>query len=149
MSELQRQDIVRRIRQARKEAGLSQPEMADAINVAPRTYQNYESSRVPWGLINDIARVSGKSPEWLLHGEPAPVPDINAILGGTGGRLQVVEAKLDLILKTLGVSEESAAVDAFSAEVAGPELPAQEDERTKPEEGHEEEEPPAPAAENP
>jgi DNA-binding XRE family transcriptional regulator len=51
MAEIERVGIAKRIRQARKEAGLSQPEMADALGVIARTYQNYESvkePRTPW-----------------------------------------------------------------------------------------------------
>lgn len=44
--------------------------MAELLDVAMRTYQNYESHRIPWGQINRIAKITGKSPEWLLHGEP-------------------------------------------------------------------------------
>lgn len=80
VAELERSAIARRIKQARKEAGLSQPEMADALGVIPRTYQNYESvkePRVPWQSMNDIAKITGKSTEWLLHGDTvaAATPD--------------------------------------------------------------------------
>ena len=46
--------------------------MADLMEVQPRTYQNYESvtnPRVPFRRMNDIARITGRPTEWLLHGE--------------------------------------------------------------------------------
>lgn len=78
MAEIERGDIARRIKQAREEAGLSQPEMAEAVGTHERTYQNYESvskPRTPWGLMNDIAKVTGKTTEWLIHGD-RPTPDL-------------------------------------------------------------------------
>lgn len=74
MAEIERAAIAKRIRQARKEAGMSQPEMAEAIGVIHRTYQNYESlkePRTPWGSMNDIAKITGRSTEWLIHGDKA------------------------------------------------------------------------------
>jgi transcriptional regulator with XRE-family HTH domain len=81
MAAIERAGIAERIRQARKEAGLSQPEMADALGVIARTYQNYESvkePRTPWALMNDIAKVTGKTTEWLIHGDRA-TPDLLGI----------------------------------------------------------------------
>lgn len=78
MAEIERAAIAHRIKQARKEAGLSQPEMAEALGVIARTYQNYESvkePRTPWSLMNDIATITGKSTEWLIHGD-RPTPDL-------------------------------------------------------------------------
>lgn len=102
MAELERAGIARRIKQARKEAGLSQPEMADAIGVISRTYQNYESlkdPRTPWGSMNDIAKITGKSTEWLIHGE-RPTPDL---LGEASGRDEILQllASQEKILKML------------------------------------------------
>jgi transcriptional regulator with XRE-family HTH domain len=72
MAELQEAEIVERIRQARKEAGLTQPEMADLLDVSMRAYQNYEADRVPYKLMGKISDITGKSLRWLLHGEEEP-----------------------------------------------------------------------------
>lgn len=76
MAELDRAAICARIAQARTEAGLTQPELGEAM--APpvhwRTVQTWESvkePRVPWARLNEIASLTGKSKEWLLHGEEA------------------------------------------------------------------------------
>lgn len=68
MTELERAKISARIKQARHEAGLTQDELADLLNVQQRSVANYESVRVPWRLISQIAEITGKSSEWLLHG---------------------------------------------------------------------------------
>jgi transcriptional regulator with XRE-family HTH domain len=73
VAELEARDISARIQRARKEAGLTQEQLADLLEVIPRSVQNYESGRVPWNKINAIGKITGKSPEWLLHGD-APDP---------------------------------------------------------------------------
>jgi len=69
MGELHEAEIRARIKEARKEAGLSQSTMADLLGVIPRTVQNYENDHVPWSRIRDIADITGKSTRWLLHGD--------------------------------------------------------------------------------
>jgi DNA-binding XRE family transcriptional regulator len=67
--------ITARIQQARIEAGYTQEEMADLLGVRPRSYQNYESIRVPWRLLDKIADLTHKEVAWLLHGDPPDRPD--------------------------------------------------------------------------
>jgi hypothetical protein len=69
-----------------------------------RTYQNYEYDRVPWGLMNQIAKTTGKTTEWLLHGEPPATPDLMGTLGGGQSQLARIEAKLDAIMIALDVA---------------------------------------------
>ncbi len=83
MAELDRASICGRIAQAREEAGLTQPELGEALSppVHWRTIQTWESlkqPRVPWDRLDEIARVTGRTKEWLLHGrEPqAEDPDV-------------------------------------------------------------------------
>jgi transcriptional regulator with XRE-family HTH domain len=77
-----------RIKQARKEAGLTQEQIAELIGVEDRTYQNYEreddKGRTPWRMMNAIAAATGKPQEWLLHGD---APDLMTSLNGTRGPL--------------------------------------------------------------
>lgn len=93
MAELQKREIVGRIREARKETGLTQPQMAELLDVAQRTYQNYESDRVPWNLMGRISDISGRSLRWLLHGEDDAEPSMAVMQ-----RLCVLETKLDRLL---------------------------------------------------
>jgi transcriptional regulator with XRE-family HTH domain len=76
MAELNRAAICSRIAEARLEAGLTQPELGELLQppVHYRTVQTWESTkepRVPWDRLDEIARVTGKTKEWLLHGEEA------------------------------------------------------------------------------
>lgn len=93
MAELQKAEITARIRQARKEAGLTQPEMAKLLEVAIRTYQNYEDDRVPWDLMGRLSDVTGRSLRWLLHGEDDAEPSQQVML-----RLDRLDRKLDKLL---------------------------------------------------
>ena len=64
--------ICGRIRQARKEAGFTQQEMADLLGMTMRGYQNYESNRVPFRWLDKIGEITGRSGEWLLRGDQEP-----------------------------------------------------------------------------
>jgi transcriptional regulator with XRE-family HTH domain len=79
MGELDRAAICARIQQAREEAGLTQPELADLLHVHWRTVQTWESvkqPRVPWDRLDEIARATDKTKDWLLQGdERAPSDD--------------------------------------------------------------------------
>ena len=125
VAELERAAIASRIKQARLEAGLSQPEMADAVGVIARTYQNYESAsnpRTPWGLMNQIATVTGKTTEWLIHGEGTETPDLMAVARSSDDlsshlqRLEEIALQnqrlLIAVATATGLSEQPAAVQA-------------------------------------
>lgn len=81
MSELERQMICQRVKQARVEAGLTQEELADLLNVGQRTVANYESVRVPWRYLAKIGEVTGRTQEWLLRGDAdaEPADDLAAL----------------------------------------------------------------------
>lgn len=74
MAELDRAAISLRIAEARKQrAGLTQPELSELLEppVHWRTVQEWESPEngtVPWDRLDQIARITGVSKEWLLHG---------------------------------------------------------------------------------
>lgn len=64
--------ISRRIAQARKQAGLSQHQLADKLGVHWRSIQNWErpDQSVPWDRLSEIGRITSSRVEWLL-GAPA------------------------------------------------------------------------------
>jgi len=139
MAQLQKAEIPARIKQARKEAGMTQNELAALLQVQPRTYQNYELDRVPWNLMNEIAAATGKSAEWLLHGdgvvERRPTPELFAPRD-----IERLERKIDLTLTRLGtllaaqgLSDDALGDAAAAAEAAGEldEEPPPEDEEKR------------------
>jgi|SRR6516165_10377803 transcriptional regulator with XRE-family HTH domain len=105
----QQREINERIREARKGAGLTQPQMADLLAVAPRTYQNYEKDRVPWRLMGKISDVTGRSLRWLLHGEDDAEPSMEIMQ--RIGRLELgqerIEAKLDALVRHVSAPSNS------------------------------------------
>lgn len=63
--------VCMRIKQAREKTPMKQPDMARALGVTPRTYQNYEATAkgrptIPWEHLDRIAELTGVSREWLL-----------------------------------------------------------------------------------
>lgn len=112
LTELERVQISERIKEARVQAGLTQEELADLLHVRSRTVANYEAGRVPWRLLGQIAEATGKSQEWLLHGDraepatqPAPIAVMQEALENQQamrenyeqllGRLESLEGKAD------------------------------------------------------
>lgn len=97
MAELDRAAICARIQQVREEAGLTQPELGEALEppVHWRTIQTWESvkqPRVPWDRLDEIARVTGTTKDWLLHGDTATAQDEDV-----AARLERLEQTLERI----------------------------------------------------
>jgi transcriptional regulator with XRE-family HTH domain len=71
----ERARVGQRIARARKEAGLTQKELADRIGVARRSVQGYESGEIaPYRHLNRVAAAVGRSRHWLVADDPAPQP---------------------------------------------------------------------------
>lgn len=59
--------VGRRIAQARREAGLTQHQLADALGVSRRSVQGYESGAVaPYRHLRRLAEVLGRPSEWFV-----------------------------------------------------------------------------------
>lgn len=119
VAEIERRQVTARIGKAREQAGLTQAEIAEALHVKPRTYQNYESvktPRVPWGQLDTIAKLTGTTKEWLIHGDtPSPFGDVN---GAVDQRAQLdrIERGVNRLLAANGLQPESG--DEISAGLA-------------------------------
>jgi transcriptional regulator with XRE-family HTH domain len=68
LMQLDRPAIRRRIRSARKAAGLTQQELAELMRVHKRTVENWENEYVPWERLNELASVLAREVEWFLYG---------------------------------------------------------------------------------
>lgn len=69
-----------RIVEARREAVLTQAQLAKELGVSERSIQAYETGDViPYRHIRDLARVLGQPADWLLHGETIQ-PDPDAVM---------------------------------------------------------------------
>lgn len=73
LSVFEPQDIGARIATARKEAGLTQEELADLVQVSTRSLQGYEAGDVvPYRHISKLGEVLKRPVAWILHGESEP-----------------------------------------------------------------------------
>lgn len=89
LSVFEPEDIGARIAAARKEAGLTQEELADLVGVSTRSLQGYESGAViPYRHMAKIADVAQRPVAWLLHGDEAEDEATNS------ERLARIEAQL-------------------------------------------------------
>jgi PAS domain S-box-containing protein len=67
--------VGRRIARARKEAGLTQQELADRIGVTRRSVQGYEAGAIaPYRHLDQLAGAVGQTHEWLVAEEPGNGP---------------------------------------------------------------------------
>ncbi len=74
MQQFAAHEIGQRIAQARKEAGgITQEDLADALDVSKRSLQDYEAGvTIPWKHFTKLTAITGRQLEWFLHGdEPA------------------------------------------------------------------------------
>lgn len=99
------EQIGSRLAALRAHLGKTQVEMARAIEVSPRTYQNYERGEreVSATVVRSIYRAFAIDPIWLLDGEPGapkvrqPEPDIDLLQV----ILEEIERKLGAMKKQL------------------------------------------------
>ena len=64
--------IGQRLRESRREAGMTQVELAELAHLTERSIQAYESDEVvPYRKMEDLAAILNKSVAWLLHGDKA------------------------------------------------------------------------------
>lgn len=79
LSVFEPEDIGARIATARKEAGLTQEDLADLVGVSTRSLQGYESGDVvPYRHMGKLAEVTKRPVGWLLHGDTAEDDPTNA-----------------------------------------------------------------------
>lgn len=63
-------EIGSRIAQARQDAGLSQAQLADILDVTPRMVQHYESgTSIPYKHFDRLEQLFDVSLGWLMYGE--------------------------------------------------------------------------------
>ena len=104
------EEIGARIAEAREQAGLRQEDLADILNVSTRTVQNYEAGATkPYKHLVAIAGATGRTAEWLLHGDPEQDVSRDEWRDRVEGQLSDVHALLDRILDRLDPPEDARA----------------------------------------
>lgn len=73
--------IGRRLAQARREAGLTQEELAELVGVTTRSVQGYEAgSVVPYRHLRQLEAATNKPTGWLLYGDDGPSPPVGDVV---------------------------------------------------------------------
>lgn len=93
VAQLEAEAIGLRIRQARDEAGMTQEELADvARGFSKRSLQDYEAGvTIPYKHMQEIAAITGKEVEWILHGDPEQPREGEAVAASVLDRLRLLE----------------------------------------------------------
>lgn len=98
MRQFAAQEIGARIARARREAGgMTQPELAEALDVSTRSLQDYEAgTTIPWKHFQALSKIFDRPLEWFLHGqEDAPL----TVLSGNGHRGSPVDDLRDEMMQ--------------------------------------------------
>lgn len=77
MQQFAAREVGQRIAQARQEAGgMTQVELAEALDVSQRQLQNFEAGvTIPWKYFTRLEQIFGRPLPWFLHGEERPSND--------------------------------------------------------------------------
>src|SRR3990167_10301821 len=98
MQQLEAQAIGARIRQARREAGMTQEDLAEVCSFSKRSLQDYETGvTIPYRNLTELALILRRSVAWFLHGAEADrSPEEDAALAE---RMTAVEAQLQELVR--------------------------------------------------
>ena len=101
MQQFAAKEIGERIKEARRQAGLTQDELADLVEVTTRTIQAYEAGDIDaYRKLNKLASVLNREVSWLLHGDEEAIPDDDRLgqvvhkLEELGAAIERVESRL-------------------------------------------------------
>ena len=95
VSQFEARAIGERIQRARREAGLTQEEMAELASFSKRSLQDYEAGiTIPYRHMREIAALTRKPTEWFLYGEDPEVSDL-------AQRVDQLQTQLDEVLDLL------------------------------------------------
>jgi transcriptional regulator with XRE-family HTH domain len=92
-----------RIREARKEVGLTQKALASALGVSVRSVQNYESGTiVPYRHLREIEAILRKPHGWLLDGDAyALTASVEDLQQAVQQHSQLLRDQLELLERNL------------------------------------------------
>lgn len=97
----ERRQIGARIAEARRQAGLTQRELAERLGVTPRSIQNYESGAVvPYKHLRRIETLAHKRVGWILAGDGSESPlaeTIDRLEGAMERHLTVLQEHLETL----------------------------------------------------
>lgn len=96
MEQFAAREIGARIRQARKERGLTQEQLAEMASFSKRSLQDYEAgATIPYPHFTELSALLKKPTAWFLYGEEPDAPDVTDRLERIEERLAEVLARLE------------------------------------------------------
>ena len=100
MQQFEAQAIGARIRQARREAGMTQEDLAEVSSFSKRSLQDYEAGvTIPYRNLRELAAILRRSVAWFLHGAEADrLPEEDAALAD---RMAALEAQLQELVQEI------------------------------------------------
>lgn len=108
LEDMDRAAISTRLQTSRKEAGVTQNEMAEILSVHVRSIQDYEDPKkktVPFDQLDVWAAATGVTKTWLLQGDEAVESDrlanLEARLESVAGEIALLLVGQDEILRIL------------------------------------------------
>jgi transcriptional regulator with XRE-family HTH domain len=109
MAQFEAKAIGSRIAQARKEAGLTQEQLAELAPFSLRSLQDYEQgTTVPYRQMRDISKLLGKPVEWFLHGDEEEPFDAATLRDHIDRRFDALEERLAEVVRLLDVERSRA-----------------------------------------
>jgi transcriptional regulator with XRE-family HTH domain len=110
MAQFEAKEIGARIGQARREAGLTQEQLAEMAPFSYRSLQDYERGlTIPYRQLRDISKLLGRPVEWFLRGDIGEEPSVLARLDEVLERMGELERRLDVLISSASVPEGLAA----------------------------------------
>jgi transcriptional regulator with XRE-family HTH domain len=101
VAQFEAKEIGARIAQARREAGLTQEQLAELAPFSARSLQDYETGvTIPYRQLREIGRLLDRPVEWLLHGESTE--QSTELRAHLDRRLDALEAQLAIIAASAG-----------------------------------------------
>ena len=100
VKEFEAKAIGERLRQARREAGMTQEDLAEVSSFSKRSLQDYEAGvTIPYRNLTELATILRRSVAWFLHGAEADrSPEEDAALAE---RMTAVEAQLQELVQEI------------------------------------------------
>lgn len=99
VQQFEAREIGARIKQARKEMGLTQEELAEITSVSKRSLQDYENGvTLPYRHLRELGKLLGKDVEWFLHGDDEVEEE---------DRLAAIEKELQAVQRELAAVREA------------------------------------------
>jgi len=115
MAQFEAKEIGARIALARREAGLTQEQLAELAPFSTRSLQNYERGEViPYRQMRELSKILGRPVEWFLRGDDEEEQTTLERLAAIEDLLAGIDAKLSLLVP----AEQLANLEVARAEAA-------------------------------